>query len=103
KLSSHDRIVYKMGQSIQTIHMLGKTPNNVYNPFLKDGLGYKNLECLKKAIAAQPKMYDGENLHSAKLVIDSHDLEETLEDAEESGLKIKNTMVQINYAKLNSL
>ncbi|GJV25518.1 integrase, catalytic region, zinc finger, CCHC-type containing protein [Tanacetum coccineum] len=35
KLSSHDRIVYKMGQSIQTIHMLGKTPNKVYDPFLK--------------------------------------------------------------------
>ncbi|GJV97520.1 retrovirus-related pol polyprotein from transposon TNT 1-94 [Tanacetum coccineum] len=42
KLSSHDRIVYKMGQSIQTIHMLGKTPNQVYDPFLKAGLGYKN-------------------------------------------------------------
>ncbi|GJY83689.1 hypothetical protein Tco_0497065 [Tanacetum coccineum] len=52
KLSSHDRIVYKMGQSIQTIHMLGKTPNQVYDPFLKAGLGYKNPERLKKAIVA---------------------------------------------------
>ncbi|GJT53574.1 hypothetical protein Tco_0988628 [Tanacetum coccineum] len=43
KLSSHDRIVYKIG------------------------LGYKNPERLKKAIAAQPKMYDGEMLHSTKL------------------------------------
>ncbi|GKD59544.1 retrovirus-related pol polyprotein from transposon TNT 1-94 [Tanacetum coccineum] len=64
KLSSHDRIVYKMGQSIQTIHMLGKQPNKVYDPFLKAGLGYKNPERLKKAIAAQPKMYHGEMLHS---------------------------------------
>ena len=40
KLSSHDRIVYKMGQSIQTIHMLGKTPNKFYDPFLKAWLGY---------------------------------------------------------------
>ncbi|GJV58787.1 hypothetical protein Tco_1464887 [Tanacetum coccineum] len=77
KPSSHDRIVYKMGQSIQTIHMLGKKPNKVYNPFLKDGLGYKNPERLKKAIAAQPKVYDGEMLHSAKLNIDSPDSEET--------------------------
>ncbi|GJY80216.1 retrovirus-related pol polyprotein from transposon TNT 1-94 [Tanacetum coccineum] len=38
KLSSHDRIVYKMSQSIQTIYMLGKTPNKVYDPFLKAGL-----------------------------------------------------------------
>ncbi|GKE74654.1 retrovirus-related pol polyprotein from transposon TNT 1-94, partial [Tanacetum coccineum] len=51
KLSSHDRIVYKIGQSIQTIHMLGKTPNKVYNHFLKAGLGYQNPERLKKAIA----------------------------------------------------
>ncbi|GJU86920.1 hypothetical protein Tco_1294466 [Tanacetum coccineum] len=51
KLSSHDRIVYKTGQSIQTIHMLEKKPNKVYDPFLKDGLGYQNPERLKKAIA----------------------------------------------------
>nr|GEW70286.1 integrase, catalytic region, zinc finger, CCHC-type, peptidase aspartic, catalytic [Tanacetum cinerariifolium] len=92
-----------MGQSIQTIHILGKTPNKVYNPFLKAGLGYKNLECLKKAIAAQTKMYNGEKLHSTKLVTDSPDLEETLKDAEESRLKMRNKMVQINYAKLNVL
>ncbi|GJY74281.1 reverse transcriptase domain-containing protein [Tanacetum coccineum] len=64
KLSSHDRIVYKMA-----------------------GLGYKNPERLKKAIAAQPKMYHGEMLHSTNLKIDSPDSEETLEDAEESRLK----------------
>ncbi|GJR47150.1 putative ribonuclease H-like domain-containing protein [Tanacetum coccineum] len=52
KMSSHDRIAYKMGQSIQTIHMLGKTPNKVYDPFLKAGLGYQNPERLKKSIAA---------------------------------------------------
>ncbi|GJX75898.1 hypothetical protein Tco_0322709 [Tanacetum coccineum] len=103
KLSSHDRIVYKMGQSLQTIHMLGKTQNKVYDPFLKAGLGYKNPERLKKAIAAQPKMYDCEKLHSVKLIIDSPDSEDTLEDAEESLLKMRNKMVQINYAKLNTL
>ncbi|GKC41784.1 hypothetical protein Tco_1059506 [Tanacetum coccineum] len=93
KLSSHDRIVYKMGQLTQTIHMLGKKPNKVYDPFLKVGLCYKNPERLKKAIAAQPKMYDGEMLHSAKLKIDSPDSEETLVDAEESRLKMRNKMV----------
>nr|GEV66152.1 hypothetical protein [Tanacetum cinerariifolium] len=67
------------------------------------GLGYKNPERLKKAIAAQPKMYDGEKLHSTKLVIDSPNSEETLEDAEEIRLKLRNKMVQINYVKLNAL
>ncbi|GJT62689.1 RNA-directed DNA polymerase, eukaryota [Tanacetum coccineum] len=53
----------------------------------------ENHERLKKAIAAQQKMYDGEKLHSAKLIIDSQDSEETLEDAEESRLKMRNKMV----------
>ncbi|GJS09765.1 hypothetical protein Tco_0366561 [Tanacetum coccineum] len=66
-------------------------------------LGYKNPERLKKAIAAQPKMYDGEMLHNAKLNIDSPNLEETLDDAEESRLKMRNKMVQLNYGKLNAL
>ncbi|GJT00253.1 retrovirus-related pol polyprotein from transposon TNT 1-94 [Tanacetum coccineum] len=83
KLSSHDRTVYKIGQSIQTIQMLGKTPNQVYGPFLKVGLDYKNPERLKKAIAAQPKMYHSEKLYSTKLKIDSPDSEETLEVAKE--------------------
>ncbi|GJX83575.1 retrovirus-related pol polyprotein from transposon TNT 1-94 [Tanacetum coccineum] len=82
KLTSHDRIVYKMGQSLQMIHMLGKKPNQIYNPFFKAGLGYQNPERLKKAIAAQPKMFDGDMIHSDKLKIYSPDSEETLEDAE---------------------
>ncbi|GJZ72229.1 hypothetical protein Tco_0636080 [Tanacetum coccineum] len=71
--------------------------------FLKAGLGFKNPERLKKAIAAQQKMYDGEMLHSAKLKIDSPNSEETLEDAKEIRLKMRNKMVQINYGKLNAI
>ncbi|GKC59786.1 hypothetical protein Tco_1087384 [Tanacetum coccineum] len=70
KLKSHDRIVYKMSHSLQTIHMLGKKPNKVYDPHLKTGLGYENPKPLKKAIEAQPKMYDGEKLESNKLKVD---------------------------------
>ncbi|GKB42449.1 hypothetical protein Tco_0887391, partial [Tanacetum coccineum] len=103
KLSSHDRIVYKMGQSLQTIHMLEKKPNKIYDPFLKAGLGYQNPKRLKKAIASQPKMYDGDMLHSEKLIINSTDSEETLEDAEESRIKMRNKMIQINYNKINAL
>ncbi|GJS77285.1 integrase, catalytic region, zinc finger, CCHC-type containing protein [Tanacetum coccineum] len=80
KLSSHDRIVYKLA-----------------------GLGYKNRERLKKAIAAQPKMYHGEKLYSTTLKINSPDYEETLEDAEESRLKMRNKIVQLDYNKLNYL
>ncbi|GKB24286.1 hypothetical protein Tco_0863687 [Tanacetum coccineum] len=48
-------------------------------------------------------MYDGDMLHSDKLIIDSPDSEETLEDAEESQIKMRNKMVQINYDKVNAL
>ncbi|GJW53160.1 putative ribonuclease H-like domain-containing protein [Tanacetum coccineum] len=70
---------------------------------IETGLAYQNLERLKKAIAAQPKMYHGEMLQSTKLKIDSPDFEETLEDAEESRLKMRNKMVQLYYGKLNAL
>ncbi|GJU74437.1 hypothetical protein Tco_1265842 [Tanacetum coccineum] len=103
KLSSHDRIVYKIGQSIQTIHMLGKKPNKVCEPFLQAGLGYPNPERLKKAIAAQPKMYDGDSLHSNKLVINSPNSEENLEDAKQSRIIMRHKMVQLNYEKINAL
>nr|GEY12701.1 hypothetical protein [Tanacetum cinerariifolium]GEY52700.1 hypothetical protein [Tanacetum cinerariifolium] len=63
----------------------------------------ENPERLKKAIATQPKLYNGDSLHSANLIIDSPDSKETLEDAEENRLKMRNKMVQINYSKLNAL
>nr|GEU59040.1 hypothetical protein [Tanacetum cinerariifolium] len=78
KLSSHDQIVYNMGQLLRTIEMLRKKPNKDYDPFLKARLVYKNPERLKKAIAEQLKMYDGERLRNAKLTIDSLDSEENL-------------------------
>ncbi|GJY04179.1 reverse transcriptase domain-containing protein [Tanacetum coccineum] len=80
KLSSHDRIVYKMA-----------------------GLGYQNPERVKKAIAAQPKMCDGDMLHNEKLIINSTNSEETLEDAEKSRNIMKNKMIQVNYDKINTL
>nr|GEV25936.1 hypothetical protein [Tanacetum cinerariifolium] len=65
--------------------------------------GYQNPKCLEKAIAAQPKMYDGDRIHSTKLKIDSLDYEETLEDAEESRWKMEDKMIQLDYEKLNAL
>ncbi|GJU28257.1 hypothetical protein Tco_1166878 [Tanacetum coccineum] len=51
------------------------------DPYMQTGLGYQNPERLKKAIEAQPKMYDGEKLESNKLKVDLPDYKETLEDA----------------------
>ncbi|GKB40929.1 hypothetical protein Tco_0885871 [Tanacetum coccineum] len=83
--------------------MLGTKPNSFYDPNMKTGLGYQNPEHLKKAIQAQPKMYNGKYLKCDKLSINLPDYEETLEEAEESQLKMKDKMIQVNYVKLNSL
>ncbi|GJR04792.1 hypothetical protein Tco_0527776 [Tanacetum coccineum] len=58
KLKSHERVVFKMSHSLQTMHMIGTKPNSFYDPNMKAGLGYKNSKRLKKAIEAQPKMYN---------------------------------------------
>nr|GEW09449.1 integrase, catalytic region, zinc finger, CCHC-type, peptidase aspartic, catalytic [Tanacetum cinerariifolium] len=66
-------------------------------------VGLYKSERLKKAIATQPKMYDGDLIHSNKFIIDSTDLEETLKDAKEIQNKMRRKMVQIDYEKLNAL
>ncbi|GJU52521.1 retrovirus-related pol polyprotein from transposon TNT 1-94, partial [Tanacetum coccineum] len=100
KIRSRDRIVYEMSHSPQTIHMLGKKPNEVYDQHMKTGLGYENSERLKKSIEAQPKMYDGEKLESNKLKVDLPNYEETLEDAEKSRLKMKNQDLLMTISEL---
>ncbi|GKC23150.1 retrovirus-related pol polyprotein from transposon TNT 1-94 [Tanacetum coccineum] len=72
-------------------------------PSYDDKAVIQNPERLKKVIAAQPKMYDGDMLHSEKLIINSTNSEETLEGAEESQNKMKNKMIQVNYDKINAL
>ncbi|GJS68421.1 hypothetical protein Tco_0682986 [Tanacetum coccineum] len=103
KLRSHDRIVYKMSHSLQTIHMLDKKPNKVYDPHLKTGLGYENPERLKKVIKAQPKIYNGNNLNNNKVRIDLPDYKETLEGVEENQLKMKDKIIPLDCPKLNAL
>ncbi|GJU32017.1 hypothetical protein Tco_1175606 [Tanacetum coccineum] len=83
--------------------MLGKKLNKVYAPHLKTGLGYETPERFKKAIKAQPKMYDGEKLESNKLKVDLIDYEKTLEDAEKSRLKMKDKRIPLDYSRLNAL
>ncbi|GJV09629.1 hypothetical protein Tco_1351170 [Tanacetum coccineum] len=48
-------------------------------------------------------MYDGERPESTKLKVNLADYEETLKDAKESRLKMKDKMIQLDYAKLNAL
>ncbi|GKA79533.1 hypothetical protein Tco_0786129 [Tanacetum coccineum] len=109
-----DNIVYKVGQSVQTMHML--TEQQVfYDDNHKTTLGYQNPFYLKKAQRIKPMLYDGSVLTKKHDVISMVDYEETLMLAEESRSKIiakqnnpiskekKVNICPISYAELNKL
>ncbi|GKE70602.1 hypothetical protein Tco_1528674 [Tanacetum coccineum] len=114
KRKALDNIVYKTGQTIQTMHMLTK-PRVFYNNTHKTARGYQNPLYLYKAQQIQPVLYSSSALvekHASIFVIDT---EETFMLAEESRLKInakqnnkimkekKVNITPIDYTSLNRL
>ncbi|GKA08090.1 hypothetical protein Tco_0687421, partial [Tanacetum coccineum] len=83
KIKELDNIVYKVGQSAQTVHMLTK-PQVFYNDTHKQALVYQNLFYLKKAQQIKPTLYDGVVISKKHDVIYVVDSEETLIFADES-------------------
>ncbi|GKD03294.1 hypothetical protein Tco_1178268 [Tanacetum coccineum] len=77
-----DNVIYKMGQSTQTMHIFSK-PQAFYDETHKIALGYQNPLYLSQAQRKVPALYCGYTIvkHVALSVIDT---EETLELAEES-------------------
>ncbi|GJV70439.1 reverse transcriptase domain-containing protein [Tanacetum coccineum] len=87
KIKELDNIIFKVGQSAQTVHMLTK-PQAFYDNIHKQALGYQNSFYLKKAQRIKPTLYDGSVIsakHVAMLVIDD---EETLILEEDSRSKM---------------
>nr|GEY17215.1 hypothetical protein [Tanacetum cinerariifolium] len=84
KIKELNNIVLKMGQSIQTIHMLSPKPNLFYHTEQKMALGYQNPFYLKQAQKKQQSLYDGKVLLAKHDPIVVHDSEETLQLAQES-------------------
>ncbi|GJU17404.1 hypothetical protein Tco_1145370 [Tanacetum coccineum] len=114
KIKELDNIIFKVGQSAQTMHMLTK-PQVFYDNIHKQALGYQNPFYLKKAQRIKPTLYDGiviSDKHVAMPVIDD---EETMILEEESRSKmsekekdpeaIKQNISHkpIDYVKLNRL
>ncbi|GKC42668.1 hypothetical protein Tco_1060390 [Tanacetum coccineum] len=83
KVKELDNIVCKMGQSVQTVHMLTK-PQVFYDNNLKQALGIQNPFYLKKAQQIRPMLYDGSVIAKENNVISITDSEETLMLEEES-------------------
>ncbi|GJX00865.1 hypothetical protein Tco_0184778 [Tanacetum coccineum] len=112
KIKELDNIVYKVGQSAQTVHMLTK-PQVFYDDTHKKALGYQNPFYLKKAQRIKPTLYDGSVISSQHAVIPVIDDEETLILEEVSRSKMlakqkdpiskekKVNTTPINYVKLN--
>ncbi|GJU21048.1 hypothetical protein Tco_1154390 [Tanacetum coccineum] len=86
KIKHLDNIVFKRGQSAQTVHMLTKS-KICYDHSTKQAIGFKNLFYLKKAQQSEPKLYDG-NVIQNTCTIKILDSEETLMLAEESRSKM---------------
>nr|GEZ39875.1 hypothetical protein [Tanacetum cinerariifolium] len=106
RIKELNNIVLKMGQSIQTIHVLSPKPNLFYHTEQKMALSYQNPFYLKQAQKKQQSLYDGKVLlekHDHPVV---HDSEETLQLAQESRDKMKQMNKEIkpaNYTKINHL
>ncbi|GKC17313.1 hypothetical protein Tco_1014095 [Tanacetum coccineum] len=109
-----DNVVYKMGQSTQTMHMLTK-PQVFYDESHKTELGYQNPFYLSQARWKVPALYDGNTIVKTHAALSVTDTEETLELAEESRLKLlakqddpslkkhKVNLKPVDYVALNKL
>ncbi|GKB15414.1 hypothetical protein Tco_0849337 [Tanacetum coccineum] len=83
KVKELDNIICKIGQSVQTVHMLTK-PQVLYDNNLKQAPGFQNPFYLKKAQQIRPMLYDGSVIAKETNVISIADSEETLMLEEES-------------------
>nr|GEV13826.1 putative ribonuclease H-like domain-containing protein [Tanacetum cinerariifolium] len=106
KIKELNNILLKMGQSIQTIHMLSPKPDSFYHTEQKMALAYQNPFYLKQAQKKQQSLYNGKLLLEKHDPPVMHDSEETLQLAQESREKMKQLNKEIkpaNYTKINHL
>ncbi|GJZ78637.1 hypothetical protein Tco_0643474, partial [Tanacetum coccineum] len=87
KSKALDNVVYKMGQSTQTMHMLTK-PQAFYNETHKTAHGYQKTFYLSQARRKVFALYDGNTIVKTHVALSVTNSEETLELAKESRLKM---------------
>ncbi|GJR38686.1 retrovirus-related pol polyprotein from transposon TNT 1-94 [Tanacetum coccineum] len=112
KIKQLDNIIFKRGQSAQTVHMMTKS-KICYDHSTKQAIGFEKPFYLKKVRESKPKLYDGNVILKMDAVV-IPDSDETLMLCEESRskmlLKEQDPMVvkhkvntkPINYAILNN-
>ncbi|GJT90449.1 retrovirus-related pol polyprotein from transposon TNT 1-94 [Tanacetum coccineum] len=93
KIKSLDDIIYKTGQSVQTINMLNR---NCKTSFVKP-------EFLKKAQRANPRLYDIGCYNDNLSLMLAPDSDKTIRLAQESQSKLSDLIRPFDYEKLNNL
>ncbi|GJT22337.1 retrovirus-related pol polyprotein from transposon TNT 1-94 [Tanacetum coccineum] len=111
KIKQLDNIIFKRGQSAQTVHMMTKS-KICYDHSTKQAIGFEKPFYLKKVRESKPKLYDGNVILKMDAIV-IPDSDETLMLCEESRskmlLKEQDPMVvknkvntkPINYALIN--
>ncbi|GJZ11340.1 hypothetical protein Tco_0546099 [Tanacetum coccineum] len=114
KKKALEYVVYKMGQSTQTMHMLTK-PQAFYDENHKTALGYQNPFYLSQARRKVHALYDGNTFVKTHVALFVTNTEETLELAEDGRLKMlakqndpslkekKVNIAPVDYVALNKL
>ncbi|GKD84093.1 integrase, catalytic region, zinc finger, CCHC-type containing protein, partial [Tanacetum coccineum] len=112
KIKQLDNIIFKRGQSAQTVHMITKS-KICYDHSSKQAIGFEKPFCLEKARESKPKLYDGNTILKMDTIV-VPDSDETIELSEKSRskmlLKEQDPLVEkykvntkpINYAILNN-
>ncbi|GJY74093.1 integrase, catalytic region, zinc finger, CCHC-type containing protein [Tanacetum coccineum] len=86
KIKQLDNIIFKRGQSAQTVHMMTKS-KICYDHSSKQALGFEKPFCLKKARESMPKLYDGNTILKMDTIV-VPDSDETIELSEKSRSKM---------------
>ncbi|GKG29619.1 hypothetical protein Tco_0419517 [Tanacetum coccineum] len=81
KIKQLDNIIFKRGQSAQTVHMMTKS-KICYDHSTKQAIGFEKPLYLKKARESKPKLYDGNTILKMDTIV-IPDSDETLELSKE--------------------
>nr|GEX02255.1 hypothetical protein [Tanacetum cinerariifolium] len=93
KVKALDNIVYKTGQSVQTMNMLNS----------KCKISFTKPEFLKKAQRANPRMYDIGFYNDNLVLMLAPESDEVIRLEKESRLKLSDLIRPFDYEKLNNL
>ncbi|GKB03362.1 hypothetical protein Tco_0831451 [Tanacetum coccineum] len=104
KIKQLDNIIFKRGQSAQTVHMMTKS-KICYDHSTKQAIGFEKPFYLKKVRESKPKLYDGNVILKMDAIV-IPDSDETLMLCEESRskmlLKEQDPMVAVEQHRLES-